>query len=411
MKNQHVKRHPCVFIFLALSFILASCNAALPTQRSPQGGAGKEHDNQAVSEANGKAGSGGPAQAQESGEQKGGIDATNAGKSSATPAADACAGETCSGFGACVVKQSAAVCECKAGYKADKLSCIPDPLQPKATGRTAADVKNEIDPQRYKGFVVKLASKEFEGRKWGQPGGLKAVEFIASQFAAAGLKPAGGITKMPVQNGFNVLGVIEGNDPTLKNNVVIVGGHHDHLGIKNGSIYPGANDNASGASAVMELAFAFAGLADQNKRTLLFVTFDGEEAGCMGAHAYAANPPYPLNKTDIMINFDMIGMKGGRSYGGRSLQLLSLSGSAMEIYGGATMEDYLALAQKAPYGGGCSSFDTEVFADAGIRTKNWFTGTPSNYHTPEDTVEQMDFDAAINVVKQSFDQIWQEAQK
>ncbi len=113
---------------------------------------------------------------------------------------------------------------------------------------------------------------------------------------------------------YNVIGIIEGRDPQLKNEAIIIGAHYDHLG-RGGSgslapnsneIHNGADDNASGTSALIELARKFR-KEKKNKRTLIFIAFGAEESGLIGSKAYTENPVFPLDKTVAMINMDMIG--------------------------------------------------------------------------------------------------------
>ncbi len=113
---------------------------------------------------------------------------------------------------------------------------------------------------------------------------------------------------------YNVIGIVEGSDPVLKNEAIIIGAHYDHLGHGgDGSLSPnsneihhGADDNASGVSAMLELARQFRE-ARKNKRTLIFIAFGGEEEGLLGSKAYTNNPVFLLDKTIAMINLDMVG--------------------------------------------------------------------------------------------------------
>ena len=113
---------------------------------------------------------------------------------------------------------------------------------------------------------------------------------------------------------YNVVGILEGNDPVLKNEAIVIGAHYDHLGRGGrGSLAPnskeihnGADDNASGTSAMLELARQFSE-SKSNRRTIVFVGFGGEEEGLLGSKAYVNNPVFPLDKTIAMINMDMVG--------------------------------------------------------------------------------------------------------
>jgi len=104
----------------------------------------------------------------------------------------------------------------------------------------------------------------------------------------------------------NVVGLLEGSDPDLKDEVVIIGAHYDHVGVFNDSVYNGADDNASGTCGVIEIAEAFAESDKKPKKSILFIAFAGEEKGLFGSRYYVENPLFPLEKTAAMLNMDMI---------------------------------------------------------------------------------------------------------
>jgi len=107
---------------------------------------------------------------------------------------------------------------------------------------------------------------------------------------------------------YNIVAKVRGSDPELQEEVVIVGGHYDHVGKDNrGRVFGGADDNASGTAGVMELARVFQNLKQKPKRTIIFILFTAEEKGLFGARYYVENPLFPLEKTVAMINLDMIG--------------------------------------------------------------------------------------------------------
>ena len=118
------------------------------------------------------------------------------------------------------------------------------------------------------------------------------------------------------QTSWNVSGYLEGNDPQLKDEYVVIGAHFDHLGYgETGSLYRGedkqihngADDNASGTTGVLELAEKFSSLKNQIKRSMIFVTFSGEELGLLGSNYFVNNSNVSSNKMITMINMDMIG--------------------------------------------------------------------------------------------------------
>lgn len=159
-----------------------------------------------------------------------------------------------------------------------------------------------------------LASNELEGRQTGTEGIEKAAEFIEAHFEQNGVKPFFRTYRDSFQVkdrvGYNIVGVLEGKDPELKHEYIIIGAHYDHVGIKKSdaedSIYNGANDNASGTAAVMELAKYFSD--KDHKRSLLFTLFSAEEMGLVGAKKLASR--FKQENVDIylMFNIEMIGV-------------------------------------------------------------------------------------------------------
>ena len=104
----------------------------------------------------------------------------------------------------------------------------------------------------------------------------------------------------------NVIGLLEGSDPELKNEYIIIGAHYDHVGVINEEVYNGADDNASGTAGIMEIAQAFSKSPAKPERSIVFMTFAAEEKGLYGSKHYVDNPIFPLEKTIAMLNLDMI---------------------------------------------------------------------------------------------------------
>lgn len=115
----------------------------------------------------------------------------------------------------------------------------------------------------------------------------------------------------PKAVGYNVVGYVEGSDPKVRKECVVIGGHFDHCGRHMGLLFPGADDNASGSATVMEIARAYAGLVRKPKRSVVFVLFGGEELGLQGSTYFVAHVPAPFEKVDGMFNFDMTGEGDG----------------------------------------------------------------------------------------------------
>jgi Zn-dependent M28 family amino/carboxypeptidase len=156
-----------------------------------------------------------------------------------------------------------------------------------------------------------LSADDMEGRGVGTPGGAKARAYIRERFIQIGLKPQGPAFDRPFTfarkdgsqvQGVNLVARIEGTSSSDK--VLVVSAHYDHLGVKNGKIYNGADDNASGVAGLLAVAEAFK--AAPPRHTVLIVAFDGEESGLRGAKALVADPPVPLARIGLAVNFDMI---------------------------------------------------------------------------------------------------------
>ncbi|MFD0798212.1 M28 family metallopeptidase [Maribacter chungangensis] len=160
-----------------------------------------------------------------------------------------------------------------------------------------------------------LASDELQGRDSGSEGIAKAAEFIINSFESNGVAPYFETYRDTLGNfdlpAFNVVGILEGSDPKLKKEFIIVGAHYDHIGLltpENGdAIANGANDNASGTTTVMELAKYF-GKEKANKRSIIFALFTAEEKGLMGAKHLANKLKAENLNLYAMLNFEMVGV-------------------------------------------------------------------------------------------------------
>ena len=157
-----------------------------------------------------------------------------------------------------------------------------------------------------------LSADSMEGRAIGTPGGAKARAYIAKRFGQIGLRPQGKSFEQPFTfkpryfgkdvTGVNLVARIPGTSSSDK--VLVVSAHYDHLGVRKGEVYNGADDNASGVAGLLAVAEAFK--AKPPRHTVLIVAFDGEESGLRGAKAFVADPPVPLASIGLNVNFDMI---------------------------------------------------------------------------------------------------------
>ena len=199
---------------------------------------------------------------------------------------------------------------------------------------------------------------------------------------------------------WNVGGFIEGNDPELKNEWVIIGAHFDHLGMGGeGSLYRGdepqihngADDNASGTTGVLELAQKFASQKDKLKRSIAFFTFSGEELGLLGSNYLVNNLPFPAEDAITMINMDMIGR---------------LKDSSLIVYGTGTSSNWKDILNKYNSYGFKLTFNDEGFGPSDhssfygmkIPVLFFFTGTHEDYHKPSDDTEKINLAGEKNIL-------------
>jgi Zn-dependent M28 family amino/carboxypeptidase len=173
----------------------------------------------------------------------------------------------------------------------------------------------KVQPQDIRSSVDFLSSDILKGRETTTEGELVAAQFIKSKFIKAGIQPYFETYFDSFEskgfNGINVVGFIEGIDPELKNEVVILGAHYDHIGmgdkVQNDSIANGANDNASGTASVLAIAECLARLGT-NKRSIVVALFSGEEKGLLGSKALSKKLKSQNIDLYTMLNFEMIGV-------------------------------------------------------------------------------------------------------
>jgi len=202
---------------------------------------------------------------------------------------------------------------------------------------------------------------------------------------------------------FNIVAKVEGSDPELKEEVVIVGAHYDHVGKDNrGRVYGGADDNASGTAGVMELARAFQSLKEKPKRTILFILFTAEEKGLFGARWYIDNPIFPLEKTVAMINLDMIGRNDvdqmslvGRYQYPKLYEIINAANrESVNFDLNFAVEEFIRQSDHFP------------FMRADIPTVFFNSGMHETLHRPEDTVDRIIPEKTQKVTQLVFLSLW-----
>ncbi len=205
----------------------------------------------------------------------------------------------------------------------------------------------------------------------------------------------------------NVVGYLPGTDPGLKDECIIFSAHLDHLGtVSNGQadpIYNGADDDASGVTAVLTLADAFSKTEQQPKRSILFVTFWGEESGLLGSRDFAASPPWDLNKVVANINIEMIGRPepGANSKvwmtGWEKSDLGELMNEASKSVGVDIFDHpkYSSMLYRQS--------DNYSLAEKGVVAHSFSAGSlHSDYHQPSDEWEKLNLPHMTEVIKGLF---------
>jgi hypothetical protein len=210
----------------------------------------------------------------------------------------------------------------------------------------------------------------------------------------------------------NVVGLLEGSDPYLKDEVIIVGAHYDHIGLGDrasrsiedttkGKIHNGADDNASGVAGLLELADYFSHDRSSLKRSILFLAFSAEELGLLGSSHYVKNPAIPLEKTVAMVNMDMIGRMEKDTLtvlgAGSSPQWRPLLDSVNSDPG---------LTLKISDSGFAPS-DQTVFYAREVPVLQFFTGVHQDYHTPDDDWQKINTEGIAEILELISGLIWE----
>jgi aminopeptidase YwaD len=266
--------------------------------------------------------------------------------------------------------------------------------QPKPTPAAGEGGAQSITANEIRAHVEYLAADELEGRRAGTPGGHKAAKYIAAQFESFGLTAIDATEdfrqpfEVSGQKTENVIGFLEGSDPELKSELIVIGAHYDHLG-KNeetGAIYNGADDDASGTSVMLEVAEAFGRSKERPRRSLLFIAFGAEELGLIGSRHYVDKPLRPIAKTRWMVNLEMM----GRGDEGKVTVMMfgELPGPLQDSVGEHAWNEELEVVDggTAHLGAG----DQFPFHDAGIPILCFYGGdNHPDYHQPTDTAEKI----------------------
>ncbi len=255
-----------------------------------------------------------------------------------------------------------------------------------------------------------LASPERAGRGLGTPELAASADYIAQQFASAGLQPGGDdgtwLQKFTVESGpdgtpveaFNVIGILPGKRAEWADQSVVLSAHYDHLGRGwpgvregfEGQVHPGADDNATGVAVIIELARNLAAEGG-GSRNLVVAAFSAEEAGRLGSRFYVEHPRFPLEGVRGVINLDTV----GRLFDGQ-----------LAIHGNNTADEWQHIFRGCGFvtgvknkivPGGAEGSDQWSFIERGIPGVQLFTGAHLDYHRPGDTIDKVDGAGLVQV--------------
>ena len=231
--------------------------------------------------------------------------------------------------------------------------------------------------------------------------------------------------KTALVRGINVLGVIEGSDPKLKDEYFVVGGHYDHLGMWEEYIYNGADDNGSGSVGVLNIAKAMAASPVKPKRSIVFALWTGEEEGLLGSRYYVQNPAFPIEKTVGYLNYDMISRPYDAETLARTMRAYNVPGAEelvkkvrapLFVTASVTegtpfadiareMNQYIGLDlvfRTSPLGVGSGGSDHASFASVKLPFIYYMAGMPPDYHQTSDSVEKVSGDLIAKISQHGF---------
>lgn len=254
------------------------------------------------------------------------------------------------------------------------------------------------EESRLRAEVARLTSPAFEGRRG--KGGRRTADHLAAVFRSLKLEPLfDGLYTQAIPDrdnggtlGRNVGAMLRGTDERLRDEWIVISAHFDHLGVRGGVLYPGADDNASGVAMMLEVARAMAQDPEKPKRSVMFIGFDLEEIGLFGSRYFVEHSPVPLERIKLFVTADMI----GRALAGVCSSYVFVMGSE-HAPGLRPWID--KAAEQRPVKVGVLGTDLLIIdrSDYGpFRARKipylfFSTGENPTYHTPRDTPETLDY--------------------
>lgn len=285
-----------------------------------------------------------------------------------------------------------------------------------------------VTPEDLKTWINYLSSDEMRGRSNGSPEMRSAANWLSGRFKEYGLKPLPAMgeyiqnysyaSRQRTVNERNVIGMIEGTDPQLKDQYIILSAHFDHIGVRKGneadSIYNGADDNAAGTCTLLGIAKTIKDSGLKPGRTIVFAAFSGEENGARGSRYFVANSPISLKNIYADLNFEMTGHSeylGRNNYYMTGCKISNLDNLIGEYNKKSDWKliDTIAIANNLFYASDNIAFSRISSADGittGIPSGTFATTTLADYiHSPRDEGKLFDYDNMANLVRYFSDLI------
>ena len=307
------------------------------------------------------------------------------------------------------------------------------------TTKKQADASNyitTIKAEELSKHLYIVAGDEMQGRNTGEPGQKKAGEYLISEYKKMGISFPPGATdfyqKVPsefMKRGFapklndseNIWAYIKGSEKPEE--ILVISAHYDHVGMKNGEIYNGADDDGSGTVALLEIAQAFKEAEKKGqgpKRSILFLHVTGEEHGLHGSRYYSENPLFPLENTIADINIDMIGRRDTLHPATNNYIYVIGSdrlSSELHTINEEVNTKFTKLELDYKYNDRNDPeriyfrSDHYNFAKKGIPSIFFFNGIHADYHLPSDTPDKIEYDALAKRAQLAFALAWELANR
>ncbi|MEZ7498183.1 M28 family peptidase [Flavobacterium sp. Arc3] len=316
------------------------------------------------------------------------------------------------------------------------LSCSSTKVTDSADNSDPTKYMNTITANELKTHLYIVAADGMEGRETGSAGQKRAGTYLINQYKKNKIsfpKAANGFyQKVPaaflnakrnenLPDSENIWAFIEGSEKP--NEILVISAHYDHVGVKNGDIYNGADDDGSGTVALLEIAQAFQQAKKDGhgpKRSILFLHVTGEEHGLLGSSYYSANPLYPMENTITDINIDMIGRRDvAHADTNNYVYVIGANRLSTDLDNitSAANKKYVQMDLDYKYNDPADPnhfyerSDHYNFAKHGVPSVFLFNGVHADYHRKTDTPDKIEFDALTKRAQLAFTMAWELANR